>query len=159
MQSTSLAELPISKITELICSNSATPGAGAAGALTLALAAACGGKAVSISLKHSDDTHLQLALNRFQELCRYALQEADDDAKAFAAWVVDRGSEATDELIASEERMAHLVNALLVTIRDVEPFIRRNVVGDLTAAKSLASAAKTIQMTNEAEARGGRGRR
>jgi hypothetical protein len=55
-------------------------------------------------------------------------------------------------LIESEEKMARLVNAILVTISEVEPFIRRNVVGDLTAAKSLASAAKTIQMTNEAEA-------
>ena len=158
MQSTSLAELPMSKLTELICGNSVTPGAGAAGALTLALAAACGGKAVSISLKHSEDAHLHLALNRFQELCRCALQEADDDAEAFGTWVRDRGAHATDELIESEEKMARLINALLVTISEVEPFIRPNMVGDLIAAKSLASAAKTIQTTNEAEAKGGRGR-
>ena len=158
MQSTSLAELPMSKLTELICSNSVTPGAGAAGALTLALAAACGGKAVSISLKHSEDAHLHLALNRFQELCRCALQEADDDAEAFGTWVRDRGAHATDELIESEEKMARLINALLVTISEVEPFIRPNMVGDLIAAKSLASAAKTIQMTNEAEAKGERSR-
>jgi formiminotetrahydrofolate cyclodeaminase len=156
MQSTSLADLPMSQITELICSNSVTPGAGAAGALTLALAAACGGKAVSISLRHSDDAHLHLALNRFQELCRYALQGADDDVEAFAAWVRDRGAEATDQLIESEERMACLVNALLVTINEVEPYIRPNLVGDLTAAKSLAGAARTIQTTNEAEAKGAR---
>ena len=158
MQSTSLAELPMSKLTELICGNSVTPGAGAAGALTLALAAACGGKAVSISLKHSEDAHLHLALNRFQELCRCALQEADDDAEAFGTWVRDRGAHATDELIESEEKMARLINALLVTIGEVEPFIRPNMVGDLIAAKSLASAAKTIQMTNEAEAKGERSR-
>jgi formiminotetrahydrofolate cyclodeaminase len=151
MRSTSLADLPMSKITELICSNSVTPGAGAAGALTLALAAACAGKAVTISLKHSDNAHLHRALNRFQELCRYALQEADDDAEAFAAWVRDRDADATDELIESEERMARLVNALLVTIREVEPFIRTNMLGDLIAAKSLARAAKTIQIANEAE--------
>jgi hypothetical protein len=158
MQSTSLAELPMSKLTELICSNSVTPGAGAAGALTLALAAACGGKAVSISLKHSEDAHLHLALNRFQELCRCALQEADDDVEAFGTWVRNRGTHATDELIESEERMARLINGLLVTISEVEPFIRPNMVGDLIAAKSLASAAKTIQMTNEAEAKGERSR-
>jgi formiminotetrahydrofolate cyclodeaminase len=157
MQSTSLAELPMSKLTELICSNSVTPGAGAAAALTLALAAACGGKAVSISLKHSDDARLHSALDRFQELCRCALREADDDAEAFAAWVRKRSVDATDELIESEERMARLVNALLITISEVEPFIRPNMVGDLIAAKSLASAAKTIQTTNEAEAKGGRG--
>jgi formiminotetrahydrofolate cyclodeaminase len=151
MRSTSLADLPMIKITELICSNSVTPGAGAAGALTLALAAACGGKAVTISLKHSDDAHLHLALNRFQELCRCALQEADADAEAFAAWVRDRDADATDELIESEEKTARLVNALLVTISEVEPFIRPNMVGDLLAAKALARAARTIQTTNEAE--------
>jgi formiminotetrahydrofolate cyclodeaminase len=158
MQSTSLADLPMSKLAELICGDSVTPGAGAAGALTLALAAACGGKAVSISLKHSNDTHLRRALERFQELCRCALHEADDDAEAFAAWVRSRGAHATDELIQSEERMARLINALLVTIGEVEPFIRPNMAGDLIAAKSLACAAKTIQVTNEAEAKRERGR-
>jgi hypothetical protein len=156
MKSTSLAELPMSKLTELICSNSVTPGAGAAGALTLALAAACGGKAVSISLKHSDDAELHVALNRFQNLCRCALHEADDDAEAFGAWVRNRGAHTNDVLIESEEKMARLINALLVTISEVEPFIRPNMVGDLIAAKSLASAAKMIQMTNEAEAKGER---
>jgi hypothetical protein len=156
MKSTSLAELPMSKLTELICSNSVTPGAGAAGALTLALAAACGGKAVSISLQHSDDAELHVALNRFQNLCRCALHEADDDAEAFGAWVRNRGAHTNDVLIESEEKMARLINALLVTISEVEPFIRPNMVGDLIAAKSLASAAKMIQMTNEAEAKGER---
>jgi Formiminotransferase-cyclodeaminase len=155
MQSPSLADLPVRKLAELICSNSVSPGAGAAGAVTLALAAACGGKAVSISLRHSDDGHLHLALERFQRLSRCALAEADDDAEVFAAWVRDRGAAATDELIESEEKMAHLVNALLITIREVEPFIRPNVLGDLIAARSLASAAKTIQTTNEAQAKGG----
>ena len=149
-----LADLPLSKLTQLICSNSVTPGAGAAAAAALALAAACGGKAVSISLKHSDDAQLHLALSRFEELCRCALREADDDAEAFGAWVRNRGAHATDQLIESEEKMARLINALLVTIGEVEPFIRPNMVGDLIAAKSLASAAKTIQMANEAEANG-----
>jgi len=157
MRSTSLAELPIGKITELICSNAVTPGAGAAGALTLALAAACGGKAVTISLKHSDDAHLHLALNRFEQLRRCALLEADDDTETFAAWVRDRDADATDGLIESEEKMARLINALLLTISEVEPYIRSNMVGDLIAARSLASAAKTIQITNEAETKGGRG--
>jgi formiminotetrahydrofolate cyclodeaminase len=159
MQPASLADLPMSKLTELICSNSVAPGSGAAAALTLALAAACGGKAVSISLKHSDDAELHRALDRFQELYRYALQEADDDAAAFAAWVEDRSADSIEELIESEEKMARLVNALLVTISQVEPFVRANMVGDLVAAKALARAAKTIQMTNEAETKRVRGRR
>jgi formiminotetrahydrofolate cyclodeaminase len=149
----------MSELTEQICSNSVTPGAGAAGALTLALAAACGGKAVSISLKHSDDAHLRLGLTRFQQLRRCALQEADGDAEAFAAWVRTQDAAATNDLIDSEERMAHLINALMVAIGEVEPFIRPNMIGDLIAAKSLARAAQTIQVTNESETKGNRSRR
>jgi formiminotetrahydrofolate cyclodeaminase len=151
MQSISLADLPMGKLTELICSSSVTPGAGAAGALALSLAAACGGKAVSISLKHSSDERLPVALNRFRELSRCALEEADEDVEAFAAWVRDRGADATAELIESEERVAHLINALLLTISEVEPCVMPNMVGDLTAAKALARAAKEIQIANEAE--------
>jgi len=158
MSSTSLADLTMSEITQLICSNAVAPGAGAAGALAMALAAACGGKAVTISLKHADDAHLHVALHRFQELCRRALQEADDDAQTFAAWIRDRGAQATDELIESEEKTARLINALLVTIGEVEPFIRADMVGDLIAAKSLARAAKTIQIANEAQTQGERDR-
>jgi formiminotetrahydrofolate cyclodeaminase len=153
MRSISIADLPMSQLTELICSNSVTPGAGAAGALTLALAAACAGKAVSISLKHSDAARLQLALPRFQKLSRCALQEADDDDDAFAAWVRGRSAYTIAGLIESEDRMARLVNALLVAISEVEPFVSANLVGDLIAARALAGAARTIQMTNEAEAK------
>jgi hypothetical protein len=96
--------------------------------------------------------------NDFKSFAAARYGGADDDARAFDAWVRDRRAEVTDELIESEERMARLINALLVTIGEVEPFIMPNMVGDLIAARSLASAAKTIQTTNEAEAKGGRGR-
>jgi formiminotetrahydrofolate cyclodeaminase len=143
----------MSQLTEQICSDSVTPGAGAAGALTLALAAACGGKAASISLKHSDAAELRLALSRFQKLSRCALQEAEDDDAAFAAWMKDRSADTIDDLIESEDRMARLVNALLAAISEVEPFVSASMVGDLIAARALAGAARTIQMTNEAEAK------
>jgi formiminotetrahydrofolate cyclodeaminase len=142
------------RLAELICSDAVTPGAGAAGALTLALAAACAGKAAAVSLRHSDDSRLHLALDRFRDLSRRALHEADDDAEAFAAWVGDRDADATDQLIESEKRIARLIDALLLAIKEIEPFIRRNMIGDLTAAKSLALAAKTIQTANEAETKG-----
>jgi hypothetical protein len=159
MQATTLADLSMSKVTELIGSDSVTPGAGAAGALTLALAAACGAKAVSISLRHSDVAQLHVALARFHELREYALLEADEDAEAFASWARSKDTGATSELIESEENMARLISAVMDTIREVEPFVRPNMAGDLTAAKALAGAAKTIQMTNEAETRSEKGRR
>jgi formiminotetrahydrofolate cyclodeaminase len=151
MQSSSLADLSVSELTERIGSNSVTPGAGAAAAVTVALAAACACKAVSISLKHSDDAQLRRALGRFQKLSRCALRGADEDAFAFAAWVRDKDAHATHELIDSEESMAHLINALLVTLSEVEPLVRPNMAGDLIAATSLARAAKTIYASNKAE--------
>jgi hypothetical protein len=106
---------------------------------------------VSISLKHSDDAHLRRALGRFQELCRSALRDADQDAEAFAGWLEDRSAVSIGRLLEAEEHMARSIEALLATIGEIEPFVRANMVGDLTAAKSLAHAARAIQQANAAE--------
>jgi hypothetical protein len=56
-------------------------------------------------------------------------------------------------LVETGEAMAHLIDALMTIIADVEPHVRPSMKGDLIAAKSLAAAARTIQSTNEAEAK------
>jgi hypothetical protein len=86
-------------------------------------------------------------------LARHALDGADEDVAAFLEWMRDKSADSYDDLIESEARLACQINALLVIIRDVEGFVRPNMAGDLMAAKALAGAARTIQMTNEAEAK------
>jgi hypothetical protein len=57
-------------------------------------------------------------------------------------------------LAETGEAIDHLVDALSLIIEEVESHIRANMAGDLVAAKALATAVRTIQAADEAEARG-----
>jgi formiminotetrahydrofolate cyclodeaminase len=154
MTNTSMANLRISEFVESISSDKISPGAGAAGAVALALGTACAQKAVSISLKHSPlDPRLAMALADLEKVRSFALQEADADSQAFADFIRHKSASGATELVETGEAMAHLIDALLTIIADVEPHVRPSMKGDLIAAKSLAAAAQTIQSTNEAEAK------
>jgi formiminotetrahydrofolate cyclodeaminase len=150
-----LADLRIGTFVELVSSDHVAPGAGAAGALTLALAAACIAKAVSVSLKHApDDSCLSIALPSLKKLRDCALQGADADAHAFANFVRDRSDDNARALAEAGETIDHLMDALSLIIEEVESHIRANMAGDLVAAKALLAAVRTIQVADEAEARG-----
>jgi methenyltetrahydrofolate cyclohydrolase len=154
MTSTSMADLRISEFVEGISSDKISPGAGAAGAVALALGAACAQKAVSISLKHSPhDSRLAKALADLEKVRNCALQDAEADSQEFADFIRHRTASGARELVETGEAMAHLIDALLVIIEDVEAHVRPSMKSDLIAAKSLAAAARTIQSTNEAEAK------
>jgi hypothetical protein len=154
MPTTSLADLRTGALVELISSSEIAPGAGAAGAVTLALGAACGAKAVSVSLKHApEDTNLSVALTRFEKLRGCALQGADTDSQAFAEFVRHRTAAGARGLVETGDAMAHLIDALFLMIEEVEPHVRPSMTGDLIAARALATAARTIQSANEAEAK------
>jgi formiminotetrahydrofolate cyclodeaminase len=154
MPTTSLADLRTGALVELISSSEIAPGAGAAGAVTLALGAACGAKAVSVSLKHApEDTRLSLALAGFEKLRGCSLQGADRDSQAFTDFVRHRNAAGAKELVQTGEAMAHLIDALFLMIEEIEPHVRPSMTGDLIAARALATAARTIQSANEAEAR------
>jgi formiminotetrahydrofolate cyclodeaminase len=151
----SLADLQIGAFVELVSSDHVAPGAGAAGAVALGLAAACAAKAVAVSLRHApDNTSLSAALTRLKKLRDCALQGADTDAQAFTDFVRHRSEESVRELAETGEALDRLVDALSSIIHDVESHIRVNMAGDLVAAKALATAVRTIQATDEAEARG-----
>jgi len=155
MPNRSLADLRIGTFVELVSSDHVAPGAGAAGALTLALAAACIAKAVSVSLKHApDDSCLSIALPSLKKLRDCALQGADADAHAFANFVRDRSDDNARALAEAGEAIDHLMDALSLIIEEVESHIRANMAGDLVAAKALLAAVRTIQVADEAEARG-----
>lgn len=155
MQNTPLPDLRIGELMKLIGSTSVSPGAGAAGAVTLALAAACAAKAVSISLKHSPaDALLGSALSSLNRIRDFALRGADDDSRAFADFIKNHNARNVAGLIETGEAMSHLIDALMELIDRVEGDVKSSMSGDLIAARSLAAAARTIQSTNEAEAKG-----
>jgi formiminotetrahydrofolate cyclodeaminase len=94
MVNASLADLRTGSLVELIGSNEIAPGAGAAGAVALALGAACAAKAAAVSLRHSlDDTRPSLALTHLRKLRDCALQGADTDARTFADYIRHRTAE------------------------------------------------------------------
>jgi hypothetical protein len=147
-----VSDLPVAELLARVCSNAISPGAGTAGAVALALAAACVGKAVSITLKHRPaDLELLAALDALRQIAHEALVEADRDAQAFEEFVHDRNLPATERLICEEARFGGLISRLTVAIDAVAPRIQPNMAGDLVAGRALAAAAQVIQQRNEAE--------
>lgn len=154
LTNTAIADLRVGELVESISSDKPSPGAGAAGAVALALAAACAAKAVSISLKHSpNDPGLVVALAGLEKVYRIALQDADADSQAFADFIRHKSASDATELVETGEAMVRLIDGLLRIIGDVEPHVRLSMKGDLIAARALAAAARTIQSTDEAEAK------
>jgi Formiminotransferase-cyclodeaminase len=153
-KSSNIAETRVAELIAAIGSNGSAPGAGAAGAVTLALAAACTGKAVAISLGHQPDhpvlRHSQVAL---ESVARFALADADRDADTFAAFIQEHTSAAIEQVIREGDRLGRLIEVLSGVIGKVAPHIESNMGGDLVAARALTEAARRIQAANSTEAR------
>jgi hypothetical protein len=149
----SIASLRIEELVAHISSSDVSPGAGSAGAVVLALAAACASKAVSVSLKHRpDELELQSALASFAQIAQLALNDADRDSVAFEKFIHDRDSVAVERLVCEGENLGQLIAALASAIDEIEARIRPNMTGDLIAARAMVDAARRIQERNEAEA-------
>ena len=149
-----IAQTRLEDLINAIGSRQVSPGAGAAGAVTLALAAACTAKAVAISLEHQPG---QAVLRRSQltleSIARFALAVADRDAEAFAAFIKEHTSRAITQVIREGDRNGRLIAVLSEVIEQVAPHIESNMSGDLLAARALTQAAHTIQAANSSEAR------
>jgi len=149
---TAIAKLSVEDLVARISSGDVSPGAGSAGAVALALAAACAGKAVSVTLRHlPDELRLSSSLACFRQIARFALADADRDSEAFEAFIRSRSSTSVARLIGEGERVAHLIAALESGINEVEALVRSNVTGDLLAARALLAAARRIQENDERE--------
>jgi formiminotetrahydrofolate cyclodeaminase len=150
---TSVSSLQVQALLDSIGSNAISPGAGAAGAIALGLAAACAGKAVGMSLKHfPDNSELKSALETLHSIAQSALAEADRDSRAFEAFTHDKLPASVERLVCEGEQFAQLIALLTATLEEVEPRIQPNMTGDVIAAKALAKAARRIQQRNEREA-------
>ena len=149
-----IAQSRVQDLIEAIGGNHISPGAGAAGAVTLALAAACTAKAVVISLAHHPDhALLQSAKVALNSTAGFALMGADRDAESFAAFVKQHTPGSIDQVIREGDRIGHLIDILSAVIEKVAPHVASNMTGDLIAARALTQAARRIQLTNAAEAR------
>lgn len=148
-----IASLRVDELLARIGSAAVSPGAGAAGTVALALAAACCSKAVSVTLKHRpDDRELLSALSTLSRIAEAALANADRDSAVFEAFIHIKSPAAIQQLVSETETIKGLIDALATVIDKVTGSIRPNMIGDLVAARALVTAAKTIQERNEGEA-------
>jgi formiminotetrahydrofolate cyclodeaminase len=151
--SSGIAQMQVEHLIEAIGGRQISPGAGAAGAVTLALAAACATKAVTISMKHHPEhSGLRRSQETLEKVARFALAGADRDAEAFAAFIREHTLDAIVQLIREEDRIARLIEVVSLVVKQVEPHTEPNMAGDLLAANALLDAARRIQSTNSTEA-------
>jgi hypothetical protein len=152
MNDTTIAELRVEDLIARIGSTRMTPGAGAAGAVALALGAACAAKAAAISLKHRPaEVGLQHALVKFEHIASLALKDADRDSAAFAGYLHSPNADSAARLVQEGDQVAHLIDALLGALAEIERDIEPTMAGDLLAARALAAASRRIQESNESE--------
>jgi hypothetical protein len=156
-QPASIANLRVEELLAAIGSAHVSPGAGAAGAVTLALAAACANKAIAISLKHTPgDAELQDAHAAITKIGAFALAGADRDAEAFEEFIRARGPGTTAALLREGNELGRLIQAFLHITCELKAAIEPSMAGDLVAAKALADAAHVIQSSNQSEAEASR---
>ena len=148
----SFAARPVGAVIKDIASDRVAPGAGSAAAIGLALAAACAGKAVAISLKHRDaDPVLERAQTTLAAIAERALSGADDDAKHFREFVRNKDEQAGQALIDSGTHLQRVAQALQEVLDAIESSIDAPVSGDVVAARALCKAFSDIQTMNLAE--------
>lgn len=137
-----------------LASDAPSPGAGAAGGVALALAAACLEKACAITLKHADLPEVAAARGELSRLRGQAMAGARADGEAFEALLAARG----EARQAAQARLAREVDAMLEIAARIEalagrlaPLIKPVMTGDVAAAKVLAQAAAAVHRRNLSE--------
>ena len=129
-------------------------GSGAAGAVALGLAAACAAKAAAITLKYNpQNAELKQAHAALMRAIDKALQGSDEDAVEFSNYLQEGTQEAAERVLAADEELLTLVDALLAVLDRIESQIRPNVAADVKAARVLIDAARAIQVENVSELR------
>ena len=135
-----------------LASNAIIPGAGTAGGVALALAAACAGKAVAITLLHAADNQ---ALNKLQQelasLRESALALAEADALLFRQHLKSGDPQVTEQLLRTDHQILSGCRELDALLEANEGSINLTMRGDWLAAKALIEASRLIQQANVRE--------
>ena len=149
-----LSRYSVLELVQRIQSRQVAPGCGAAAAVTLALSAACAGKAVAVTLKHRPSaTALRRARVRLRGIARRALAGAERDAESFVGFVRARDGTSARRLLHAGESLTAAARELLGVLGSIEPRVLRRVSADVSAARALCAAALEIERTNLAENR------
>jgi formiminotetrahydrofolate cyclodeaminase len=149
LHSSDLADRPLGEVIEAIGSAEVSPGAGAAGAVGLALLRRALAKRRQSRWKHRpDDAALGKLRSELSDIVRRALRGADEDASQFETFIRERDAQAAENLLqvgAGLMRAARALTDLLSELADrVDPAVR----ADGTAAQALCDAFSEIETKN-----------
>jgi formiminotetrahydrofolate cyclodeaminase len=146
--------LTVDEVLEAIATPRPSSGAGIAGALALAMSAACARKAVGVTAKRRDDVQLQAADAHLALLQHRAVAQAQRDQLLFQSYLRSKELAAAEHLVDSSQLFRQLVADVAKELDRLPPLIAGHVAGDLDAATALhhAAAAVAQRLFSEAEA-------
>jgi hypothetical protein len=139
-----LEHCSLGEFLRVLASDATLPGAGAAGGIALALAAACAGKAVAITRHHADSTALVYLQTQLADLSASALVLAENDALQFKHKLVSSDPAATNALLRTDLTILAACSSLDQLLNDNARCIAGNMWGDWQAAHALSRACRTI---------------
>lgn len=152
-----LKHCTVDEFLSALASDAMLPGAGAAGGVALALAAACAGKAVAITLMHIDDSAdaspndkaaLENLQSRLNFLTETALILGENDALQLRYMFQTRDPADARLLLDTDYTMLSTCDELDQLLQDHEPLIVDSMRGDWTAARALGQACRLIHQEN-----------
>jgi formiminotetrahydrofolate cyclodeaminase len=129
------AELSIEQFAEAVAERTPAPASGSTLAVSAALAAAL----VELTARFSDD---QDATDEATTLRTRLLELADEDAAAYAEFMRTKSDEARDRTIAVPHEIGERAGAVARIAERLERDGNRNLLGDASSARLIASAAE-----------------
>lgn len=149
-----LAQCSVDEFIKALASAAVLPGAGAAGGVALALAAACAGKAVAITRRHDEgNTLLAYLQTQLADLAASALILAENDALHFRRQLESADPAAASALLHTDLTVLDTCAALDSLLDNNARYIAENMRGDWEAAKALNHACRIIHEGNVQELR------
>lgn len=132
-----LSELRVDELLAAIGERTPAPASGAAVALTGALGAAL----AELASRYAGD---EAAAARAQELGRKLVRLGEEDAAAYAAFMVERNEETRAEIIRVPEDIANVADEVVAIAMRASDKLSAAVAGDAEAAAELARASARV---------------
>lgn len=148
IESTALKRLTIGDFLDALASDAILPGAGAAGGVALALAAACAGKAIAITRRHDGNPRLVGLQSELVQLAGRALTLGQQDALQFKQQLKTDEPEAAQALLRTDHTLIDACRSLERLLDDNRDLIADNMAGDWKAARALLHACRVIHSEN-----------
>ena len=129
--------------------DSGAPGAGAAGAVALALGAGCARKAAVLSAKRApDDPVLRQAAEELERCMERALELGAEDGRCLDAHLAERSSETTEAIELCGQALLALATRIDGQVTALQGRVSAALAADLVAATALVAAARVVQNRN-----------